>query len=441
MLTFKSQGGIRLSSQNKQSTPKALPQTSESPRQPSDAIKEFFQDAQGGLLALALRIGLQTLQTMMATEVDALVGPKGQHNPQRAAVRHGVEDGYVYVGDRRVSVTHPRVRALDGEEVPLRIYQAFQDPTLVTQAALERMLFGLASRQQSHADAAMNAALEESSLAKSTVSRRFIRATRQALETFMARRLNDHTWVVLMIDGIHVGNHVAVVAMGIDALGGKQILGIAEGATENSAIVKSLLTDLVDRGFSISEGALAVIDGAKALTKALREVFGDTLAIQRCTVHKTRNVLDHVANSDQSRIRQRIRKAYQEPTAEAALKALKALAGDLEHDYPTAAQSLREGMEETVTVKRLQLPGTLQKTLSTTNALESVNSQFRSYAKNVKRWSNGDQVLRWLAAASLFIEDSLRRMSGYRDLPTLQAGLKAYLNASEPRRTSVADAR
>ncbi|NMP24962.1 IS256 family transposase [Sulfobacillus harzensis] len=388
----------------------------------------ILQEAQAGLLSLSIRLGLQTLQQLMATEVDGLVGPKGRHNPDRTAVRHGLETGYVYVGDRRVPVTHPRVRTNTGEEVPLQTYQAFQDPTLVTQAALERMLFGLASRQQPHADPALNAALDDTGPSKSTVSRRFIRATRQALDTFLSRPLGDRTWVVLMIDGIRVGGHLAVVALGIDDGGHKQILGLAEGATENSTVVTNLLTDLVDRGFAIPQGALAVIDGAKALAKALRDVFGDALAIQRCTVHKTRNVLDHVADSDQSRIRQRLRKAYQEPTAEEALKALKALAADLEHDYPQAAKSLREGMEDTVTVQRLQLSGTLRQSLATTNALESVNSQFRTHAKNVKRWSNGDQVLRWLAAASLFIEDHLKRLPGYRDLRTLQLALRRFLH-------------
>ena len=185
---------------------------------------------------------------------------------------------------------------------------------------------------------------------------------------------------------------------------------------------------------------LAVIDGAKALAKALREVFGEAIIIQRCTVHKQRNVLDHVAESDHARVRQRLRKAYQEPTAKEALKALSALAADLERDYPQAAKSLREGMDETVTVQRLELPGTLRRSLATTNALESVNSQFRTHAKNVKRWSNGDKVLRWLAAASLFIEDHLRRLPGYRDLSMLQAVLKSQLNLDKTRRVDTAGA-
>lgn len=214
--------------------PAGLPITAES-------WAPILRGAQDGLLALSVQIGLQTLQQLMAAEVDDYVGPKGKHNPGRTAVRHGTEDGYVYLGARRIPVTHPRVRTTAGEDVPLQTYQAFQDPTLVTQAALERMLFGLASRQQSHADPAMNAVLDDTVPSKSTVSRRFIRATRQALETFLARPLDDRTWVVLMIDGIQVGGHVVVVALGVDAGGRKQILGLAEGATENSTVVKSLL--------------------------------------------------------------------------------------------------------------------------------------------------------------------------------------------------------
>jgi len=388
---------------------------------------DLLHDAEAGLLALAVRLGLQTLQQLMVAEVDTLVGPKGQHNPSRTAVRHGVEEGYVYVGDHKVPVTHPRVRKVDGDEVPLATYQAFQDPTLASQAVLERMLFGMASRQQIHADPVLTAALETAPPSKSAVSRRFIRATRQALDTFCGRRLDDRTWVVLMVDGIQVGGRVVVAALGIDQEGHKQILGLVEGATENSTVVTSLLTDLVDRGLTRPDGGglLAVIDGAKALAKALRAVFGDAIRIQRCTVHKTRNVLDHVADSDRRRIQQRLRKAYQEPTAAEALKALKTLAKELEHAYPQAANSLREGLEETVTVQELGLPGVLRQALATTNALESVNSQFRTHAKNVKRWSNGDQVLRWLAAASLFIEDHFQRLRGYRDLPILQAALGA----------------
>ncbi len=389
-------------------------------------LVDLLHDAEAGLLGLAVQVGLRVLQELMDQEVTAIAGPKGRHNPQRTAVRHGVEDGYVFLGDRRVPVTHPRVRTTIGQEVPLTTYQTFQDAGVATQAILERMLFGLASRQQGHANPALSAAVGTHGLSKSAVSRRFIRATQQALETFMQRSLGDRIWTVLMVDGIRVGGHLVVVALGIDDAGTKRILGLAEGATENSAVVKSLLTDLMERGFTIPEGhgLLAVIDGAKALAKAVREVFGDRVHIQRCQIHKTRNVLDHLPESMQATVRSRLRKAYQEADAAKALKALQKLAEELERDYPQAANSLREGLDETLTVHRLGLSGTLRRSLATTNPLESVNSQFRTHAQNVKRWTNGVQVLRWLASASLFLEDKLQRLSGYRDIPQLQHALR-----------------
>ncbi len=217
-----------------------------------------LHDAEVGLLGLSIQVGLRVLQELMEQEVTEIAGPKGRHNPRRTAVRHGVEDGYVFLGDRRVPVTHPRVRTTTGEEVPLDTYQTFQDAGVATQAIMERMLFGLASRQQGHANPALSAEVGTHGLSKSAVSRRFIRATQQALDTFLHRPLGDRTWMVLMVDGIRVGGHLVMVALGIDTLGHKRILGLAEGATENSTVVKSLLTDLVDRGFVIpaDHGAL-----------------------------------------------------------------------------------------------------------------------------------------------------------------------------------------
>jgi transposase-like protein len=390
-------------------------------------LVDLLHDAEAGLLGLSVQVGLRVLEQLMDQEVTEIAGPKGRHNPQRSTVRHGVEGGYVFLGDRRVPVTHPRVRTMAGQEVPLTTYHTFQDAGVATQAILERMLFGLASRQQGHANPALSAEVGSHGLSKSAVSRRFIRATQQALDKFLHRSLDDRTWVGLMVDGIRVGGHLVVVALGIDAQGHKRILGLAEGATENSTVVKSLLADLVDRGFGspADQSLLAVIDGAKALAKAVRDVFGDHVRIQRCQVHKTRNILDHLPESMQATVRSRLRKAYQEADATKALKALQKLAAELEHDYPQAANSLREGLEETLTVHRLGLSGTLRRSLATTNPRESVNSQFRTYAQNVKRWTNGTQVLRWLAAASLFLEDHLRRLAGYRDLPQLQAALRS----------------
>ena len=209
---------------------------------------DILQDAKDGLLALSVRVGLQVLQQMMAAEMEQVAGPKGRHDPQRQAVRHGTAVGSVFLGDRKISVPHPRVRAADGsEEIPRDTDHPFQDPTLATQAVLERMLYGLASRQQGHADAAFEAAMEQSGPSKSTVSRRFIRATQQALDRFLPRRLDDRTWVVVMIDGLRVADHLVVGALGIDADGHKRVWGLMEGATENHSVVTALLQDLTTR--------------------------------------------------------------------------------------------------------------------------------------------------------------------------------------------------
>ncbi|AEJ41309.1 transposase [Sulfobacillus acidophilus TPY] len=390
---------------------------------------DILHDAQDGLLALSVRIGLQVLQQMMAAEVEQLAGPLGRHNPHRQAVRHGTEAGRVYLGDRKIAVTHPRIRATDGSgEIPVETYHQFQDPALATQTVLERMLYGLASRQQVHADAAWEAAAAQPGPSKSTVSRRFIQATQQALDRFLNRRLDDRTWVVLMIDGLRVADHLVVGALGIDAEGHKRVLGLVEGATENHTVVMTLLQDLITRGLTAAQGLLVVIDGAKALAKAVREVWGHQVLIQRGQIHKQRNVLDHLPKSAEHRIRQKLRKAYREPDADTAAQALEAIAKELERDHPGAAGSLREGMEETLTVHRLGLPGLLRQTLANTNAMESLNSQFRTHAQNVKHWTNGQQVLRWLASASFFIEDTLTRIPGYREIPLLQTALKAAVS-------------
>ncbi|MCY0910009.1 MAG: IS256 family transposase [Sulfobacillus thermotolerans] len=397
---------------------------------------DILQDAEDGLLALSVRVGLQVLQQMMAAETEQWAGPKGQHDSQRQAVRHGTEAGSVFLGDRKISITHPRVRAADGsEEIPLETYHQFQNPTLATQTVLERMLYGLASRQQAHADAAFEAAVEQAGPSKSTVSRRFIQATQQALDRFLQRRLDDRTWVVMMIDGLRVADHLVVGALGIDADGHKRVLGFVEGATENHTVVTALLNDLTARGLTAAEGLLVVIDGAKALTKAVREVWGDQVQIQRCQIHKQRNVLDHLPKSAENRVRLQLRKAYQEPDADTASRALETIAKELEREHPGAANSLREGLAETLTVHRLGLPGLLRQTVANTNAMESINSQLRTHAQTVKHWANGQQVLRWMASASFFIEDSFARIPGYREIPLLQKVLKAALPEKREQKT------
>ncbi|WP_232796716.1 IS256 family transposase [Kyrpidia spormannii] len=383
------------------------------------SLLDVMESAKEGLMALAVQTGLRVIQLMMREEVEALVGPKGKHNPKRKAVRHGKEKGSVMLGGRKVAVEKVRVRSVDGHEIPLETYQAFQDPTLLTQAALERMIHGLSTRNYAFGLEPVGNEVETSGTSKSAVSRRFIAATKKLFEKLMQRRLDDRRYVALVIDGIVMADHTVVAALGIDVGGQKQILGVWEGATENATVCKGLLTDLVDRGLKTDDGILVVIDGSKALRAAVRDVFGETALVQRCQVHKERNVLEHLPEKQRDWVKRQLREAWRQETEKEALAALRRLAAQLEKAYPGAAASLREGMEETVTVIRLGVPELLRGTLRSTNAIESANEKVRMVSRNVKRWQNGEQVLRWAAAGFLEVEKKFRTVKGFRQIPLL----------------------
>jgi len=387
------------------------------------ALLDVMEATKEGLMALAVQTGLRVIQVMMQEEVDALVGPKGKHNPKRKAVRHGKEKGFVVLGGRKVAVEKVRVRSVDGREIPLETYQALQDPELLTQAALERMIHGLSTRNYEYGLEPVGEELESSGTSKSTVSRRFIAATKKLLAELMQRRLDSRRYVALIIDGIVMAEHTVVAALGIDAEGKKQMLGVWHGATENAAVCKALLSDLVERGLKTDDGILVVIDGSKALRAAVRDVLGDTAIVQRCQVHKERNVLEHLPEKHRDWVKRKLREAWRRGNEQDALAALRRLAGHLEKEYPGAAASLREGMEETVTVIRLGVPELLQTTLRSTNAIESANEKVRMASRNVKRWKNGEQVLRWAAAGFLEAESKFRTVKGYRQIPMLMKAL------------------
>jgi transposase-like protein len=388
------------------------------------SLEDLAQQVREGLLAFSVAIGLQVMERMMAEEVTALVGPKGKHQPGRTAVRHGKEDGQVVLGGRKVAVKRPRVRTTDGQEVALESYQRFQDPALLGAAALERMLHGLSCRRYGHGLEPVGQNLEPIGTSKSAVDRRFIAQTRQALEEVMKRPLSGHRYPVLMLDGIEMGEHTVIVALGADGVGQKHLLGLWEGATENAAVCKALLADLVDRGLDTSEGILVVIDGSKALESAVKKTWGRQAVIQRCQVHKKRNVLDHLPEQQRPLVSRQLDRAWREPDAEVALDKLKKLAATLKTEHPGASASILEGLEETLTVNRLGLPPRLARSLRSTNAIESLNASIRDASRNVKRWRNGEQALRWAAAASLDAEKRLRRLYGYRDMPILIAALR-----------------
>ena len=401
------------------------------PEQVSVAMDEIAADMREGLLALAVGAGLQVMQQLMEADVTAACGPRGKHNPERAATRHGNERGSVTLGGRRVPVARPRVRAADGSgEVPVPAYELFNGTELLGKMAMERMLGGLSTRRYPVGLEPVGQAIEETarSTSKSAVSRKFVAMTETALADLLGKDLSELDLVALMIDGVYFAEHLCVVALGIDIDGAKHPLGLVEGSTENTTVVKSLLAGLRDRGLDTTQPILAVLDGAKALAAGVKEVF-DSPVIARCQLHKLRNVRDHLPENMRGPVQKRMRKAYHADSALQAEAQLTALAKELDKTHPGAAGSLREGMAETLTVLRLEVPPTLARTLRSTNAVESMISISRDHSRNVKRWRDGQMALRWCAAGMVEASKQFRRVNGHMHLPVLRASLDRHVAA------------
>src|SRR5437763_2906335 len=335
------------------------------PERVQEALGRLVGAAKEGLLALSVGVGLGVLSEMLEEEVDDVVGPKGKWNRDRTAVRHGHDDGEVTLGGRRVEVRRPRVRTADGEsEVPLASYEYFADRDPLQRVVLERMLAGVSTRRYRRTQEPVGEAVETAarSTSKSAVSRTFVQRTRHALGELMSRQLADLRLGVMLIDGIELKDRMMIVALGITTEGVKIPLRLWEGSTENATVATALLSDLVERGLDPEQGMLFVLDGSKALRKAVRTVFGE-VPVQRCVRHKERNVIRHLAERDRRPVLARMRRAWAETDYDRALEQLTRLAGELERAHPGAAGSLREGMEETLTVIRLGIKGKLKRTL------------------------------------------------------------------------------
>ncbi len=397
------------------------------PAEVSVALAEIAESAKEGLLALAVGAGLQVLGTMMEESVVALAGPKGKHNPDRVAVRHGHEHGSVTLGGRRVGVQRPRVRAADGSgELPVAAYELFSDTEILGRLALERMLGGLSTRRYPVGLEPVGTGVEQAATgtSKSAISRRFVAMTHTALAELLARDLSTLDLVCLLIDGVHFGEHTCVVALGIDLDGTKHPLALVEGSTENATLARELLVGLRERGLEVTRPILCVIDGAKALRRAVLDVF-DQPVIGRCQLHKLRNVRDKLPERLQGPVEHRMRTAWRAASALDAEAQLSTLARELDKTHPGAAASLREGLAETLTVLRLGVPPTLARTLRSTNTIESMISICRDHAGNVKRWQDGTMALRWCAAGMVEAGKQFRRVNGYLHLPALRAALEA----------------
>jgi putative transposase len=298
---------------------------------------------------------------------------------------------------------------------------------------LERMLAGVATRRHARVGEPVGAGVEEAatSTSRSAVSRRFVKQTETALAELLARDLSGLDIKVLMIDGEHVSERCVVVALAITCDGTKVPVGLWDGATENKTVVTALLADLVARGLDTTDGLLVVMDGAKALAAGVREVFGDKALVQRCTLHKRRNVADHLPDKEKAFVDAKLVKAFTHPDPDLGLRNARDLATSLERTYPGAAGSLREGLEEMFTVTRLGIDGRLAKTLTTSNPVESMISIARTTNRNVTRWRDGHMVLRWTAAGMLNAERSFRRIKGHKQLPDLVAALHRHAHPDQ----------
>jgi transposase-like protein len=384
-----------------------------------------------GLMALAVGTGFQVMDAIIDESVTALAGPKGRHDPNRTAVRHGTEDGSVVLGGRRVPVRRPRVRTADRRaEVAVAAYELFSATDVLSSMVLERMMAKLSTRRYAAGLEPVGAqvAATARSTSKSAISRRFVAATETALANLLTADLTELDLVALMIDGVHFADHLCVVALGIGIDGTKHPLGLAEGDTENTTVVRDLLADLRERGLKTTRPILCVLDGAKALSAGVRSVF-DYPVIQRCQLHKIRNVESKLPDNLASTVATKMRACYHNPDALAAEATLEDLARQLAKTHPGAAGSLREGLAETLTITRLGVPPTLARTMRSTNAVESMIEICRDHATNVKRWRDGTMALRWCAAGMLEAANQFRRVNGFLHLPALRDALNRHVTA------------
>ncbi len=391
---------------------------------------------QSGLMHLALAAFTKVAEQVMQWDISTLVGPKNQAVPGRDNVRWGSQPGYCVVGGQKVPLTRPRVRDVRQREVALGSYEMLQRASLMEDSVWSKIMHGLTTRRYSQVVRELQDAY---GIEKSTVSEHFIEASRSRLQLLQARPLDQHALCAMMIDGTCFDDQQVVVAIGLTIQGNKVILGLHQGATENTTVVRHLLDDLARRGVEFQVPRLYVLDGGKALYSAVRKLAGKCAVVQRCQVHKIRNVADHLTEDYQSDVRCKMRNAYSMQSYDDAKRALDALLRQLMDLNPSAARSLEEGMEDTLTMHRLRLPSKLRRTLASTNLIESAFSTVETVCRNVKHWRGGDQYLRWVASGLLWAESRWNRIHGHRELPILVKELElAVVKAIPVRHASVA---
>jgi putative transposase len=382
-------------------------------------VAGVLRDVQSAFFGLCVSAGKAVLSAMMEEDRIALCGPKGVPDSSRRAYRGGHTRSWVTLGGRRIAVSRPRVRAVDAAELPLPSFAWAAQADPLDAATIAAISAGVSTRRYRTTLDGLPSGEQEGSISRSAVSRRFVTLSSARLGEWLNRKLDERVLPVVMIDGIHFRDRVVLIALGIDAEGEKHVLGIREGSTENTRVVRALLADLIDRDLDAEAPRLWVIDGAKALRRAIAEVFGASALIQRCQEHKRRNVLDHLPKELHASVSRALRDAWQSQDAALAKRQLDRLAHSLARAHPGAAASLREGLEETLTVTALGIDGALYRTLRSTNPIENLNGLIAHYTRNVKRWNDGHMLLRWIGSALHEAAGGFRCVRGFRDMKRL----------------------
>jgi transposase-like protein len=378
-------------------------------------MAELMAGLRDDIEALAAQVGLTIVKAVMKSEVESQLGEWGQ----QGAYRHGEQRGYIVYAGRKVAVKRPRVRSKDNQEVPLKSYQAFQSEGRMQRAVARKVIRQCSTRNY---EGALDDCLDGYGIKRSSVSRHFKVTTTAELKELLERPVPPDL-VALLLDAKYFPKQCIIVALGIDKEGRKHVLGLWEGATENAIVVKGLLEDLVARGLETHRKLLVVMDGGKALRKAVQQVFGDNAVVQRCRVHKQRNVVEHLPKEKQAQAIWRLRAAWGKADAKTAEKELRKIVSWLEDISPMAARSLQEGLEETLTLQKLGVNRRLAHCLSSTNMIESCFARAGSLMHRVKRWHDGKMVLRWAAATLKVAEKGFRRVRAFEHLGALEEAL------------------
>ena len=389
-----------------------------------------LEDVRQGFFSLCVSAGRQVLTAMMEQEREALCGPKWMPNPDRRAGRAGTTRSEVTLGGRRIAMQRLRARSMDGRELRLPSFgfAASRDP--LDRRTLEAIAVGVSTRKYHRSLDPLPSEESERSVGRSSVSRRFVALSSRLLGEWMSRPLDRLDIRVVMIDGIFLRDHCILIALGVACDGAKHVLGLHEGSSENATVTKAMLSELIDRGLDAEQPILFVIDGGKGIRKAITELFGAAAVVQRCQVHKRRNVLDHLPESMQPNVRRAMQQAYDTPDADLARRQLERLARSLERDHPGAAASVREGLEETLTLQRLGISDALYRTLRSTNPIENLNGSVAHFTRNVRRWTDASMMLRWVGTALHDAHKQFRRLKGFRGVKQLVAALDRLHNTN-----------